>query len=107
MPSRVRCKYPEILRNDPHKLIEGALNRRFAMRARAAYIYIRGEYIMEAKVMRRPVKEAYDAGLIGKNAASPANEFRRLRPSRGGWRYICGEKPPMIGKPRSKEGSRA
>src|SRR5690606_38313183 len=63
------CKDCEILRNDPHKLIEGALIAGFAMRARAAYIYIRGEYILDAKVMEAAVKEAYDAGLIGKNAA--------------------------------------
>src|SRR5512132_2481368 len=45
------CKDREILRHDPHKLIEGALVAGFAMRARAAYIYVRGEYIYEAKVL--------------------------------------------------------
>ena len=50
-PSPVRCKDREIIRHDPHKLIEGALVAGFAMRARAAYIYIRGEYIREAEVL--------------------------------------------------------
>ena len=45
------CKDREIIRHDPHKLIEGALIAGFAMRARAAYIYIRGEFIYEAKVL--------------------------------------------------------
>ncbi len=62
------CKDREIIRHDPHKLIEGALVAGYAMRARAAYIYIRGEYIREAEVLFAAVQEAYDAGLIGKNA---------------------------------------
>ena len=45
------CKDREIIRHDPHKLIEGALVAGFAMRARAAYIYIRGEYIREAETL--------------------------------------------------------
>ena len=46
------CKDREIIRHDPHKLIEGALIAGFAMRARAAYIYIRGEFIRETEVLR-------------------------------------------------------
>ncbi len=76
------CKDREIIRHDPHKLIEGALVAGFAMRARAAYIYIRGEYIREAEVLFAAVQEAYDAGLIGKNAGRFGLRFRRLRPSR-------------------------
>src|SRR6266851_4198528 len=41
------CKDREIIRHDPHKLLEGALIAGFAMRARATYIYIRGEFIQE------------------------------------------------------------
>ena len=63
------CKDREILRHDPHKLIEGALIAGFAMRARAAYIYVRGEFIREAENLSAAVAEAYDAGLLGKNAA--------------------------------------
>ena len=57
------CKDREIIRHDPHKLIEGALIAGFAMRARAAYIYIRGEYIREAETLFAAVAEAYDAGM--------------------------------------------
>ena len=56
----VSCKDREIIRHDPHKLIEGALIAGFAMRARAAYIYIRGEYIREAETLFAAVAEAYD-----------------------------------------------
>src|SRR5258708_10108624 len=63
------CKDREIIRHDPHKLIEGALIASFAMRARAAYIYVRGEFIQETRVLERSVAQAYEAGLLGKNAA--------------------------------------
>ncbi|NNK46213.1 MAG: NADH-quinone oxidoreductase subunit F, partial [Altererythrobacter sp.] len=53
------CKDREIIRHDPHKLIEGALVAGFAMRARAAYIYIRGEYIREAETLQAAIDEAY------------------------------------------------
>ena len=69
------CKDREIIRHDPHKLVEGALVAGFAMRARAAYIYIRGEYIREAEVLQAAIDEAYDAKLIGKNASGSGYDF--------------------------------
>src|SRR3546814_12232780 len=56
------CKDREIIRHDPHKLIEGALVDGFAMRARAAYIYIRGEFIRVAETLFAAVAQAYDIG---------------------------------------------
>jgi len=47
------CKDREILRHDPHLLIEGALLASFAMRAHASYIYVRGEYIREREALQR------------------------------------------------------
>ena len=52
------CKDREIIRHDPHKLLEGALIAAYAMRARAAYIYIRGEFIRETEALRKAVAEA-------------------------------------------------
>ena len=102
------CKDREIIRHDPHKLIEGALIASFAMRARAAYIYIRGEFIRETEVLRRAVAEAYQAGLIGKNACGSGYDFD-LFVHRGAGAYICGEETAMLeslegkqGKPRLK-----
>lgn len=69
------CKDREIIRHDPHKLVEGALVAGYAMRARAAYIYIRGEYIREAETLQKAIQEAYDAGLIGKNACGSGYDF--------------------------------
>ena len=102
------CKDREILRHDPHKLVEGALIAGFAMRARATYIYVRGEYIRETEALRRAVAEAYAAGLIGKNAAGSGYDFD-VFVHRGAGAYICGEETAMLeslegkqGKPRLK-----
>jgi NADH-quinone oxidoreductase subunit F len=100
------CKDREILRHDPHKLIEGALIAGFAMRARAAYIYIRGEYIREAETLFAAVAEAYDAGLIGKNACGSGLRLRRLRPSRRG-RLHLRRRDRDARKPRRQEGPAA
>ena len=63
------CKDRDIIRHEPHKLIEGCLLAGFAMRAHTAYIYIRGEFFNEGKVLQAAIDEAYNAGLLGKNAA--------------------------------------
>ncbi len=97
------CKDREIIRHDPHKLIEGALIAGFAMRARAAYIYIRGEYIAEARVLEAAVAEAYDAGLLGKNAAKSGYDFD-VYVHRGAGAYICGEETAMIESLEGKKG---
>ncbi len=97
------CKDREILRHDPHKLIEGALVAGFAMRARAAYIYIRGEYIREAETMLAAVEEAYAAGLIGKNACGSGYDFD-VFVHRGAGAYICGEETAMIESLEGKKG---
>ena len=97
------CKDREIIRHDPHKLIEGALIAGFAMRARAAYIYIRGEYIREAETLFAAVQEAYDAGLLGKNAAGSGYDFD-VFVHRGAGAYICGEETAMIESLEGKKG---
>src|SRR5690606_13863878 len=55
------CKDRDIMRHDPHKLVEGCLIAGFAMRASAAYIYIRGEFHREANILEAAIQEAYDA----------------------------------------------
>jgi NADH-quinone oxidoreductase subunit F len=102
------CKDREIIRHDPHKLIEGSLIAGFAMRARAGYIYIRGEFIRETEALEKAVAEAYAAGLLGKNAAGSGYDFD-LFVHRGAGAYICGEETAMLeslegkqGKPRLK-----
>lgn len=102
------CKDREIMRHDPHKLIEGALLAGFAMQAHHAFIYIRGEFYHEASELVRAIEEARDAGLLGKNAAKSGWDFD-ITLHRGGGAYICGEETALLesiegkkGQPRNK-----
>ncbi|KAG5641073.1 NADH-ubiquinone oxidoreductase 51 kDa subunit, mitochondrial precursor [Asterophora parasitica] len=102
------CKDREILRGDPHKLVEGCLVAGRAMNATAAYIYIRGEFYQEASHVQQAINEAYAAGLIGKDACGSGYSFD-VYLHRGAGAYICGEETALIeslegkqGKPRLK-----
>lgn len=102
------CKDREIMRHDPHKLIEGCLVAGSAIGAKAAYIYIRGEFYVETSNVQVAIKEAYQAGLLGKNACDSGYDFD-IFVQRGGGAYICGEETALIesiegkqGKPRVK-----
>ena len=61
------CKDRDIMRHDPHTLVEGCLIASFSMRANACYIYIRGEFIRERERLQAAIDQAYEANLIGKN----------------------------------------
>ena len=67
------CKDRDIIRNEPHKLLEGCVLAGFAMRAHVAFIYIRGEFVNEARRLQATIDEAYAAGLLGDNAAKSFN----------------------------------
>jgi NADH dehydrogenase (ubiquinone) flavoprotein 1 len=69
------CKDREILRGDPHKLIEGCLIAGRAMNATATYIYIRGEFFQEASHVQQAIDEAHKAGYIGENACGTGYKF--------------------------------
>src|SRR3954453_9448577 len=97
------CKDRDIMRHDPHKLIEGCLVASFAMGAHAAYIYIRGEFYNEAQVLQAAIDEAYAAGLIGRNACGSGWDFD-LYLHRGAGAYICGEETALIESLEGKKG---
>ena len=60
------CKDREIIRNDPHTLVEGCLIASYAIQATKCYIYIRGEYHYEYVQLEKAIEEAYERGFIGK-----------------------------------------
>jgi NADH-quinone oxidoreductase subunit F len=97
------CKDREIMRFDPHKLVEGCLLASFAMGAHAGYIYIRGEFIREAENLQVAIDEAYAAGLIGKNACGSGWDYD-LFVHRGGGAYVCGEETALIQSLEGKKG---
>jgi len=102
------CKDREIMRKEPQKLIEGTYLAGIAMRARAGYIYIRGEFKHEADVVEEAIAEAYAKGFLGKDSCGTGIPFD-IYLHRGAGAYICGEETGLIeslegkqGKPRLK-----
>ncbi|HBH25867.1 MAG TPA: NADH-quinone oxidoreductase subunit F [Rhodospirillaceae bacterium] len=102
------CKDREILRHEPHKLIEGAVLAGFAMGAQRAFIYIRGEYQAEGAALEAAIHEAYAAGLLGPDAAGSGAAFD-ITVHYGAGAYICGEETALMnslegqkGQPRNK-----
>ena len=112
------CKDRDIMRHDPHKLIEGkylnligwyeifdsdwlmiynlgCLVSGFAMGATAAYIYVRGEFYNETSNLMYAIREAYQAGYLGKNACGSGYDFD-VYVQRGGGAYVCGEETALI-----------
>jgi NADH-quinone oxidoreductase subunit F len=102
------CKDRDIIRFEPHKLIEGCLLASRAINANTCYIYIRGEYYNEAQILQNAIDEAYEAKLIGKNACGSGWDLD-IFIHRGAGAYICGEETALLeslegnkGQPRLK-----
>ncbi len=96
------CKDREILRNDPHHLIEGCLLASFAMGANVAYIYVRGEFIREREALQAAIDECYAAKLIGKDNVH-GYPFD-LYVHHGAGAYICGEETALLESLEGKKG---
>lgn len=97
------CKDREIIRHEPQKLIEGCLISGFTIGAKQGYIYIRGEFVNEALRMEAAIEEAYEAGLLGKNAAGSGWDFD-LSVHRGAGAYICGEETALLESLEGRKG---
>ena len=97
------CKDRDILRNEPHKLLEGCLLASSTMNAHLTYIYIRGEFHQEADRLEAAVEEAREAGLIGKDACGSGFEFD-IRVHRGAGAYICGEETALLESLEGRKG---
>ena len=97
------CKDREIMRNDPHMLLEGCLVAGFAMRCAKAFIYIRGEYWEPWMRLEEAVAEAREAGYLGKNACGSGYDFDIVI-HRGAGAYICGEETALIESLEGKKG---
>ncbi|MGL4226359.1 MAG: NADH-quinone oxidoreductase subunit NuoF [Rickettsia sp.] len=97
------CKDRDILRFEPHKLIEGCLLASFAIGANNCYIYIRGEFYNEASNIQRALDEAYKDGLIGKNACGSGFDCD-IYLHCGAGAYICGEETALLESLEGKKG---
>src|SRR5258706_10411454 len=96
------CKDREILRHDPHLLIEGCLYAAFAMRSHTCYIYVRGEYIRERERLQEAIDEAYEARLIGNGNANGWD--LDIYVHHGAGAYICGEETALLESLEGKKG---
>ena len=98
------CHDREILRYNPHSLVEGMAIAAYSMGATVAYNYIRGEFIDEPiPRFENAVKEAYDAGLLGKNIQGSGIDFD-LETFIGAGAYICGEETALLDSLEGKQG---
>ena len=96
------CKDREIMRHDPHLLVEGCLIAGFAIGANVGYIYVRGEFIRERERVQAAIDEAYDAKLIGENNVN-GWDFD-LYVHHGAGAYICGEETALLESLEGKKG---
>ena len=97
------CKDRDIMRHEPHKLLEGCLLAGFAIGAHACYIYVRGEFVREREALQRAVDEAYADGLLGKDAAGSGWAYD-IYVHHGAGAYICGEETALIESLEGKKG---
>ena len=93
----------ELLRWDPHQLIEGCLIACYAMRAEHAYIYCRGEFFEATQVLARAVEEAYAAGLCGEDVLGSGQRID-VTVHVGAGAYICGEETGLMNSLEGRRG---
>jgi len=97
------CKDRQIMRYTPHVLIEGLLIGSYAIGCKHAYIYIRGEYVREAKLLNEAIDEAYEKGYLGKNIFDSGYDLD-ITVHRGAGAYICGEETGLLNSLEGKRG---
>ncbi|MDC3091440.1 NADH-quinone oxidoreductase subunit NuoF [Rickettsiales bacterium] len=97
------CKDRDIIRNEPHKLLEGCLIAGYAIGAEKCYIYIRGEFYDEIQILKKAINDAYENNLIGKNACKSGWNFD-VYLHLGAGAYICGEETALIESIEGKKG---
>lgn len=98
------CKDRDIIRHEPHKLLEGIAYASCAIGANVAYIYIRGEYFAEAEILQSAIDEAYENGYLGKNSESKIGWNLNIYLHRGAGAYICGEESAQMESLEGKKG---
>ncbi len=97
------CKDRDILRFNPHALIEGMAIAAYTIGATAGYNYIRGEFWEPYERFEAAIKDAYDVGLLGKNILGSGMDFD-LYTHLGGGAYICGEETALLESIEGKKG---
>lgn len=93
----------EILRKNPHMLVEGMILSAYAMGATRGFIYLRGEFAQPGRVLDAAIREAYEAGYLGKNILGSGFDFD-LSTYLGAGAYICGEETALLDSLEGRRG---
>ncbi len=101
-PGTFKDRY--LMERIPHLLIEGMIVSSYALGANSSYIYVRGEYFYIIKILQNAIKEAYAAGLLGKNILGSGYDLD-LYVQPGGGAYICGEETALLESLEGKRGN--
>jgi NADH-quinone oxidoreductase subunit F len=96
------CKDRELLRHEPYKLIEGIIIASYAIKAKTCYVYIRGEFAEEAKVLQKAIDECYQDKLLGKNCLGLYDLDVHIHLGAGA--YICGEETALLESLEGRKG---
>ena len=97
------CKDRDILKFEPHKLIEGCLISSYAVGAHTCYIYIRGEFFREGQKLQTAIEEAYEKKFLGQNACNSGWDLD-IHIHYGAGAYICGEETALLESLEGKKG---
>jgi NADH-quinone oxidoreductase subunit F len=97
------CKDLPLMTHDPHALVEGIIIASYAIRCHRAYIYVRGEAVAAARRLRHAVREAYEAGYLGRNILGTGFDLD-LYVHSGAGAYICGEETALLDSLEGRRG---
>ena len=92
-----------IIETAPHSMVEGSIISAYAIKCKTVYIYIRGEFVLQAKMLEKAIAEAYEAGFLGKNILGSGYDCD-MYVHRGAGAYICGEETALIESLEGKRG---
>src|SRR5256885_2602792 len=94
----------QLIQYAPHRLVEGCILASYAIDASFAFIYIRGEYVLQAEILEQAVHEAYERGFLGENILGSRYSLE-LVVHRGAGAYICGEESALLDSLEGKRGN--
>jgi NADH-quinone oxidoreductase subunit F len=94
----------ELMQKNPHQLIEGIVIAARAAGANRCFIFVRGEYDLQADILERAVEEAYEAGFLGEDVIGTGEQVE-LAVHRGAGAYICGEETALLDSLEGKRGN--
>jgi NADH-quinone oxidoreductase subunit F len=89
------CNNRELVERDPHRLLEGTAIAALAIGCTTAFIYARGEYLWQSEILETAIREAYDAGFLGKGIGGSDVDLDVIL-HRGAGAYICGEETALL-----------